>query len=152
MIVLYQGLKDNRFYWEVVSTGRKVVIVTIKVFLSQYNIFYKGATAVIVMVALYRVQNRLKPFKSELNNQCELIGFKGKYLNPNHCLACIIMLFSGLMFSSNETRVGYVEIFALIAIVINNVHFILFWTYLMCNNQHRYEIFKKISLFLKILL
>jgi len=42
-IVLYQGFDDRRYYWEIVNTLRKIVVVIINVFLANYNIFYKGA-------------------------------------------------------------------------------------------------------------
>ena len=48
-IVLYQGLKDDRFYWEFVNTFRKVLIVCINVFLSSYSLFYKGVWAIILI-------------------------------------------------------------------------------------------------------
>ena len=41
-IGLYQGLKNDKFYWELVNTLRKVLIVCSNVFLAQYSMFYKG--------------------------------------------------------------------------------------------------------------
>ena len=68
-IVLYQGLKDDKFYWEIVNTGRKVLIVSINVFLSSYPLFYKGAVAIILLIVFIRIQIRLRPFKMEGNNE-----------------------------------------------------------------------------------
>jgi hypothetical protein len=64
-IVLYQGLKDDKFYWEIVNTARKVLIVSINVFMSRYPLFYKGAIGIILLIAFIRIQLRLKPFKME---------------------------------------------------------------------------------------
>ena len=68
-IVLYQGFKEDRYYWEILNSGRKVLIVTINVFLANYNIFYKGSLAILVLVAMSRLQIVLNPFKIKTNNE-----------------------------------------------------------------------------------
>jgi hypothetical protein len=80
-IVLYQGLKDDKFYWEIVNTVRKVFIVSINVFFSSYPLFYKGAIAIILLIAFIRIQIKLKPFKMEGNNEWELLSFTGMLSN-----------------------------------------------------------------------
>ena len=99
-IVLYQGLKDENFYWEIVNTIRKVLIVTINVFLSRYPLFYKGALAVVLMIFLARVQIQLQPFKLKVNNECELLSFS----------ASIVTLLAGLMYVSDTPRVAIVDL------------------------------------------
>ena len=99
-IILYQGLKDKYFYWEIVNIIRKVLVVAINVFFSRYPIFYKGASAIIFMIFLARVQIRLQPFKLRANNECELLSFS----------ASIVTLFAGLMYASDTPRVAIIDL------------------------------------------
>ena len=67
--MLYQGLKEDKYYWEVVNTVRKVLVVSINVFLSGFPIFYKGASAIVLLLVLIRVQLYIEPFKDHANNE-----------------------------------------------------------------------------------
>ena len=141
-IVLYQGLKNDKFYWEFVNTSRKVAIVTINVFLSQYPQFYKGASAIILMVIFLRIQLHLDPYKLFANNECEYLSF----------VASCTTLFGGILYVTDVVRVGAVDIIAFIVIVIVNIYFILFWSYLMSFNFHRFSWARKFTLYLEKLL
>ena len=141
-IVLYQGLKDDRFYWEFVNTLRKVLIVWINVFLSNYALFYKGVLAIILIIILIRIQKVLDPYKLKVNNEWELASFN----------AACITLFGGLLYVSEVTRISFVDIFAFIVILIINVYFILLWVYLFSYSLDRFKYVRKLTEFLKILL
>jgi len=78
MIVLYQGLKDDKFYWELLNIVKKIIFVAANVFLSTFGTFYKGVVGVILLIYFTRLQIWLSPFKSEFNNECELMSFTGK--------------------------------------------------------------------------
>jgi len=67
-IVMYQGLKEKKFYWEFVNILRKIILLFLNVFLSQYSHAIKGGVAVIVIIILYRIQIKIKPFEHEHNN------------------------------------------------------------------------------------
>ena len=69
MIVIYQGFKKNKYYWELLNVVRKVTIVAINVFLSQLGLFYKGMAGVITLIIFTRAQLYLRPFKNPLNNE-----------------------------------------------------------------------------------
>ena len=71
MLVLYQGLKPKTFYWEFVNTIRKVLILMCSVFLSTENALYKILASIVVLLAIIRVQLRLRPYKLEENNEIE---------------------------------------------------------------------------------
>jgi len=68
MIVLYQGFRKDKYYWELLNVVRKVTIVGINVFLSQFGLFYKGMTGVLTMVVFTRMQLYLHPYKLSYNN------------------------------------------------------------------------------------
>lgn len=79
-IVLYQGFKSDKFYWEIVNTLRKVIVVSINVFLSRFESFYKGVTAIILLLFMIRIQMRLQPYKLSANNELELLSFSCKFI------------------------------------------------------------------------
>ena len=153
-IVLYQGFDDRRYYWEIVNTLRKIVVVIINVFLANYNIFYKGAWAIIVLLIMSRIQIYLKPFKLETNNEWELMSYTGKFSLGNLLiyLASTLTLFWGLMYAADVSRVGFVDFFAFVCIIIINIYFILFWVYLMCLNYSNYTYVMRILNILKTIL
>lgn len=72
MLMLYQGLKDKVFYWELVNTIRKSLMVAIMVFMSTVPLVYSAITAVLTLVGLIRLQLRLSPYKLDLNNKLEV--------------------------------------------------------------------------------
>ena len=69
-LILYQGLKHDRFYWEFVNTLRKVLLLmslslpfTLKVLVS-----------IIILIISARLQLRLKPYRKSQNNDVELFA------------------------------------------------------------------------------
>ena len=46
MLILYQGLRKETFYWEFVNTLRKFVILSLNVFLSSYSAYYRILIAI----------------------------------------------------------------------------------------------------------
>ena len=70
--MLYQGLKPKAYYWEIVNTIRKVLMVAINVFMSTLPLTYTAFTAVISLLFLIRLQIRLSPYKERLNNELEI--------------------------------------------------------------------------------
>ena len=142
-IVLYQGLKKDKFYWEFVNTLRKVLIVWVNVFLAQYDSFYKGILAVVLIIILFRVQLVLMPYKDEEVNECEYLSF----------LSSAMTLYGGLLFINDEERGNdVVELIAFILIVLVNARFFILWMYLMSKTQQKYRFVTKITSTLRILL
>lgn len=70
--MLYQGLKPDKYYWEFVNTVRKIIMISINVFMSTLPILYAALTAVIALVFLIRVQIHSVPYKLKLNNDLEI--------------------------------------------------------------------------------
>ena len=71
LLVIYQGLKYNRFYWELINTTRKIILLSLPVFLSTESLNYKVLSTTIVMIAMLRIQQKLEPYKAEENNSLE---------------------------------------------------------------------------------
>ena len=71
LLVLYQGLKLDRFYWELINTARKTLLLWLLTFLSTYSLNYRVLSATLIMIVVLRVQQRLEPYKSSNNNKLE---------------------------------------------------------------------------------
>ena len=141
-IVLYQGLKNHAFYWEFINTFRKLGIVTINVFLSTFSQTYKGLSAIILMVTFLRIQIVLAPYKLDVNNHWEYISY------ASSCLT----LFAGVLFVSDVKRVGLIDVLVFILVVVFNIYFILFWSYLMLFNFHKFSFARKLTSYLRMIL
>ena len=109
LLLLYQGLEPRVFYWEFVNAFRKLLIPIVNVLVYEDEEIYKILTALIILLALFRVQLYLKPYKLEENNKAEMLAI----------LAGILTLFSGIPMaeSINENRrVEFVQVIALVVI------------------------------------
>ena len=141
-IVLYQGYRDDRFFWEFVNVFRKVTLLSINVFFSQFNPFYKGGVAVIIIVTIFRIQIKLKPYVYPLNNECELIS----------SVATGLTILGGLVFTSSGT-VPIFDLLIFMLIAFANFKFFLFWTYLMSKAiEGQFPVIRKLSIILSIIL
>lgn len=92
-IVTYQGLTDKAFYWEFVNVFRKILLLSFNVFLPQGEKIYKGMLAIMLVIALYRILIKLKPYTLKVNNELEMIS----------SVATGFTLSGGLVFSSEQT-------------------------------------------------
>jgi hypothetical protein len=45
-LILYQGLKPKTFYWEFINTMRKMLILSLNVFLNAYSSYYRILSAI----------------------------------------------------------------------------------------------------------
>ena len=100
LLVLYQGLKLNRFYWELLNTARKTLLLWLPVFLSTYSLNYKVLSATLIMIIILRVQQRLEPYKSSNNNKLEF----------NEILTGAFTIFSTMIFQDkiiNEPTIDF---------------------------------------------
>ena len=141
-IVLFQGYKDSRFFWEFVNVFRKVTLLSINVFFTQYNPVYKGGIAVVIIIAIFRIQLKLNPYVYKWNNELELIS----------SIATGLAIFGGIVFSSGGT-VPIIDLLIFFLIIIANFRFFIFWTYLMAKSmEDQFPIIHKLSVILSIIL
>ena len=120
MIVMYQGLKHKAFYWEIINVARKVILLSLNVFLPERSKTAKGGFAMIVVLVLYRTQIYIQPFTLKANNDCELLS----------SVATGITLFGGLIFSRDNPE-AFIDFIIFLLIAFLNIKFILLWSYLM---------------------
>ena len=136
LLILYQGLKPHRFYWEFVNTLRKVLLVIIILFPNSIRVLFSAA----VILVTARIQITIKPYKDPDNNKIELLAM----------VAGLVTLLSAFIFSEEES-ISFLQIFFIIVVFIFNSIFIIEWIYKMIlskNSQHPF--FKLVSCLLII--
>ncbi len=57
--MLYQGLRREHYYWEIVNTFRKIAIVSINVFLALYPDYIKAIYAMLTLAIIFKIQETL---------------------------------------------------------------------------------------------
>lgn len=136
MLILYQGLKPNRFYWEFCNTLRKVLVLSTFVLSSNLRIM----VSLSVLVTSGRLQIFLKPYKNEENNNCEMLAIT----------AGTITTISGLVYSQDD-NVEQLNYTFMVMILLFNAVFLLDWSYLMIKNyDHKLRFLKKVRLLMII--
>jgi hypothetical protein len=66
IILLYQGLKQEVYYWEIVNTFRKVLLLSFHVFIPDDLRIMKALFGVVAMFIISLIQARIKPFKIDI--------------------------------------------------------------------------------------
>lgn len=94
-LMLYQGLKLKCFYWELINSVRKVLLLSISAFLATYSINYRALFGSIILIVILRIQLKLKPYKADLNNHLEL----------QEIITGAFTIFSTLIFEESEAAV-----------------------------------------------
>jgi len=129
-LMIYQGFKNDRYFWELVNTIRKVSILAINVFLSRERLAYRIIFLTLLLFLFYRLQIRMEPYKNLINNQLERIEI----------IAGTFTLYGGIVFVQDQTHVNFIEIIVFILIMGINIYFVLFWIYCMLNTfKHNYQ-------------
>ena len=120
--MLYQGLERKKFYWEFVNTLRKTIILSVNTVLSMISTTYRIIFCVTLLVVMIRIQERLRPFKSETNNKIEL----------KSTIAGTIVLYCGILFEETSNEEGFqgFSSIAFIFLLMINIMFALDWVYL----------------------
>ena len=140
--VIYIGYKEECFYWEFVNILKKFILISLNVFLSQVPKAYKGMVAITAIIMLIRLQMFLRPYKLKVNNEVE----------NSSMVAIGFTLYGGLLFIKGQSKVSFIDGLVFILIIVVNTVYIMFWVYLMAKTYDRFEIARKLSVLLKIVL
>ena len=143
MLILYQGLKPDRYYWEFVNSLRKVLILMSFTIFVTFSIVYKIMIATIILFITFRIQVYLNPYKKKEYNSIEILAL----------LAGTIKISSGLIFSiDDEDQESFWDTVILIFVIIFNIAFMIRWTYLFIQSMsEKYKMFKKIIIVIQYL-
>ena len=115
-LILYQGLRPERFYWEFINTLRKVLILS--TFLLDTNL--QIAISSSILMVTIRAQVTLRPYKREENNKAEIIAvFTG-----------FSTITGSLIFMEDDGN-DILNLVVYIMILFLNFYFIMTWFYLL---------------------
>eukprot|EP00347_Sterkiella_histriomuscorum_P011816 403370990 len=67
--MIYQGLKRKYFYWEFANILRKVLLISINVFLNLYPNIFKALLSLLTMSIFMKIQQNIQPYKNPVINQ-----------------------------------------------------------------------------------
>ena len=118
-LLLYQGLKKEWFYWEFVNTSRKVLVLSINIFLSTYPLMYRLLFNIILLIGFLRLQIHLQPYKRDRTNKLE----------RKELIAGIMSMFGGTLFIDEKDKINEINLAVFIFVVALNIHFIIYWVY-----------------------
>ena len=75
ILLLYQGLRHERFYWEFINTFRKITLLSLEVFIPDKYEIVKALVGVLILFLCALLQARLSPFKVKLISRLGKIVF-----------------------------------------------------------------------------
>jgi hypothetical protein len=117
---LFNGYKLSRFFWEFVIMYRKILLISISVFLSSEAVIIQALTVVIVLVPSLYLQYASRPYNSnELN-----------HMETEALFTATITIYCGLYYLSDSIS-EELKVILFVVIVIGNAYFIIFWGYYM---------------------
>lgn len=136
MLILYQGLKPNRYYWEFVNSLRKVLILMSFTLFVTFSLAYRIMIAIIILLITFRIQINLNPYKNDDYNSIEILAL----------LTGTVTIFSGLIFTmDDEDQESFWNAIIMMFVIVFNIVFVLRWTYLFMKTMSgKYKIFKQI--------
>lgn len=133
LLILYQGLKNKVFYWELVNTIRKILMISVNVLMSTQPLIYSATTAVIILVILLRIQIRLQPYKLDYNNKLEIEAV----------ITGTATLFAGVLFITENDEFAELVLVILMIVIMFNIKFFLLWLLCMTSTvAHKHEFFR----------
>ena len=115
---LYNGYLPKVFYWEIIIIYRKLIIISIQIFLETSSDLNKCTALCRVLVISLNLQLKVNPYSSSELNKME-----------SFCLSTVATTsFAGIFFFSGDISYETEFIFFLI-IVIFNASFVSYWAY-----------------------
>ena len=114
-LILYQGLKPNRSFWEMVNIIRKVILLMINVFIPDDQYFYKVMVGFLFLFTYMRVQQKLQPFKSKMLNTLE----------QREIICSLSTMYLGLIFIQDDVDLSGFQYMAAFGFAFFQVYFYL---------------------------
>lgn len=110
---LYHGYHSNRYYWEFVVMGRKLLIISVALFLRSSTVSMQLIFVILILIFALVLNHHYKPFELEELNNTE---------NYSICLS-ITCFTSGLMVEAESAYSWHIVLF--VVLVIANTLFFL---------------------------
>lgn len=128
-LLLYQGLKHERYYWELVNTFRKFSLLLIHVLLSDDSKVIKSLLGSVILFLASVVQGRLKPFK---------IGAVSD-LEHREMISSILTLYGGLIFVQESNELQFLSVVIFVMVVVLNMRFWSMWIFCVLCVYRKYK-------------
>ena len=133
--ILYQGYRNEAYYWEFVNVFRKVAMVMINIFLSIYPPIYKTFVATLTLAIILRQQEQIKPYKIKIMNEVEF----------RESTTSIITLFGGMFFILDDLP-QVIKITLVVVIFAANIWFFTLWLHMFFRDS-RFSTLRFLALF-----
>ena len=114
---LYKEFKEDKFYWEIFTMFRKLLMICANVFLKKTNIIVQGLITFFIILIGFLFQDRLKPYKYDQLNKMENWSI----------LASAITIYTGMMYIEGVSDSW--SIFLQIVLITTNLLFMVYWAY-----------------------
>ena len=115
---IYQGLREDCFYWELINMGRKVILISVNVFLNLQRPIFKALLSLLILFLFWQLQKTMNPYKNDIFNKLE----------QREIFASISIFFGALFFLSPEIQTSTL-MGAFILIILLNSFFLLLFAY-----------------------
>ena len=113
---LFNGYSSQKFYWEFIIIYRKLLLISIAVFLSRVSDMVQALLAFSILAVSLALQESHTPFKSRSLNVLEFRSL----------LVSVVTIFCGLYYLSGGLSTGADSVFFSVIIAVN-VYFVQFW-------------------------
>jgi hypothetical protein len=99
-LLLYQGVKHERYYWELVNTFRKTSLLTLHVFITDDLKIIKALLGSFVLFTCSIVQIRIRPYKIGVITDLE----------HREMISSVFTLYGGLIFVQEDEHLQFLQI------------------------------------------
>ena len=116
----FNGYKSRKFYWELIIMYRKILLITISVFMASEAVILQALNVILMLIASLYLQYSNKPYNSTELNNMEMQAL---------CIAAIT-IYSGLYYLTKSIG-EEIKVALFIAILLGNSYFLLYWIFYM---------------------
>ncbi|CAG9321992.1 unnamed protein product [Blepharisma stoltei] len=133
---LFNGYRQESYYWEFVIIYRKIGIICCSVFLATVSVNIQALTVIFLLLACLYFHCKIKPYNGDDLNRLEAISIS----------ASAVTIYCGMYYLTGSLD-QITELLFFIIIISANLYFVLYWGY-KAGNAYIHIIIAKIS-FLK---
>jgi hypothetical protein len=149
IILLYQGLKHEVYYWELVNTFRKVLLLSFHVFIPDTLRVMKALFGVLIMFVISLIQARIKPFKIDIITTLGKRLFANFTIENREMMASMLTLYGGLIFAQEDQSLLVLRVMFFFLIIYMNLRYLILWVFCMSSIYRKYKYIASFSSYIK---
>ena len=138
-LLLYQGVRHEKYYWELVNTFRKILLLILHVFISDKLRIIKALMGSSILFITSIVQAREKPYKIKIITSLE----------HREMISSMLTLYGGLIFVQEDNELLFLHIVTFALIVALNARFLFLWLFWVLWVYRKYTLIEKILNWMK---